>query len=82
MELPGDGAGGGCGGDAGPTAGTDGIVHNIPAQTPPWIRQWQRWPAYTTVTFDDPGLVEYSDSYVSGLLPMMSAKKVRYRLRW
>ena len=63
-------------GTPGPTAGTDGIVHNIPAQTPPWIRQWQRWPAYTTVTFDDPGLVEYSDSYVSGLLPMMSAKKV------
>ena len=59
-------------GTPGPTAGT----HNIPAETPPWIHAWQRWPAYTTVTYDDPGLVEYSDSYVSGLLPMMSAKGI------
>ena len=59
-------------GSPGPTAGT----HNIPAETPPGVRAWQRWPAYTTVTFDDPGLVEYSDSYVSGLLPMMAAKKI------
>ena len=59
-------------GTPGPTAGT----HNIPAQTPAWIRRWGRRPAYTTVTYDDPGLVEYSDSYVSGLLPMMTAKGV------
>jgi hypothetical protein len=59
-------------GTPGPTAGT----HNIAAETPPWIRAWQRWPAYTTVTYDDPGLVEYSDSYVSGLLPMMTAKGI------
>src|SRR5208337_3836093 len=36
-------------GTPGPTAGS----HNIAAQTPPWIRQWRRWPAYTTVTYDD-----------------------------
>ena len=59
-------------GTPGPTAGT----HNIPAKTPPWIRAWRRWPAYTTVTYDDPGLVEYSDSYVSGLLPTMTAKGI------
>ena len=59
-------------GTPGPTGGT----HNIPAETPPWVHAWQRWPAYTTVTFDDPGLVEYSDTYVNGLLPMMAAKKV------
>jgi hypothetical protein len=59
-------------GAPGPTAGT----HNIPAEMPPWIHAWQRWPAYTTVTYDDPGLVDYSDSYVSGLLPMMSAKGI------
>ena len=60
----------------GPTAGTNGAIHNIPAETPPWIRQWQRWPAYTTVTFDDPGLVQYSDTYVSGLLPIMASRHV------
>jgi hypothetical protein len=59
-------------GTPGPTAGS----HNIAAQTPPWIRQWRRWPAYTTVTYDDPGLVQYSDTYVNGLLPIMTAKSV------
>src|SRR5580658_4860004 len=59
-------------GTPGPTAGT----HNIAAETPPWIRVWQRRPAYTTVTYDDPGLVLYSDTYVSGLLPMMSVKEI------
>jgi hypothetical protein len=63
-------------GTPGPTAGTNGVIHNIPAETPPWIRRWQRWPAYTTVTFDDPGLVQYSDSYVSGLLPIMASRHV------
>jgi len=56
----------------GPSAGN----HNIPAETAPWVRQWQRWPAYTTVTFDDPGLVQYSDTYVSSLLPVMASRHV------
>jgi Polysaccharide deacetylase len=60
------------GGAPGPTAGT----HNIAAATPPWIRTWKRWPAYTTVTYDDPGLVMYSDSYVNRLLPVMAAKGI------
>ncbi len=59
-------------GTPGPTAGP----HNVAAETPPWIRAWQRRPAYTTVTYDDPGLVQYSDTYVNGLLPIMSAKEV------
>jgi hypothetical protein len=50
-------------GTPGPTAGT----HNIAAETPPWIREWQRWPAYTTVSYDDPGLVQYSDTYINSL---------------
>ena len=59
-------------GTPGPTAG----LHNVAAETPPWIREWHRWPAYTTVSYDDPGLVQYSDSYVNSLLPMMTSKAI------
>jgi len=59
-------------GTPGPTAG----VHSVAAETPPWIREWHRWPAYTTVSYDDPGLVQYSDSYINSLLPVMTAKAV------
>jgi hypothetical protein len=59
-------------GTPGPTAGT----HNIAAETPPWVRTWQRWPAYTTVSYDDPGLVQYSDTYINSLLPVIAAKAV------
>ncbi|MGB6387671.1 MAG: hypothetical protein WBD25_21285 [Terriglobales bacterium] len=59
-------------GTPGPTAGT----HNIAAETPPWIHEWHRWPAYTTVSYDDPGLVEYSDTYINSLLPVMAAKAI------
>ena len=59
-------------GTPGPTAGSN----NVPAETPPWVREWHRWPAYTTVSYDDPGLVQYSDTYVNSLLPIMSAKGI------
>ena len=59
-------------GTPGPTAG----AHNVTPQTPPWIREWRRWPAYTTVTYDDPGLVLGSDTYVNALLPIMTAKSI------
>ena len=59
-------------GTPGPAAG----VHNVAPETPPWIREWRRWPAYTTVTYDDPGLVLGSDTYVSSLLPIMTAKSI------
>ncbi len=59
-------------GTPGPTAG----MHNVVAETPPWIREWRRWPAYTTVSYDDPGLVQYSDTYINSLLPIMTAKAI------
>jgi len=59
-------------GTPGPTAG----LHNVAAETPPWVREWHRWPAYTTVSYDDPGLVQYSDTYVNSLLPIMAAKAI------
>jgi len=59
-------------GTPGPTAG----MHNVAAETPPWIREWHRWPAYTTVSYDDPGLVQYSDTYINSLLPVMTAKGI------
>ena len=59
-------------GTPGPTAG----AHNVAAETPPWVREWHRWPAYTTVTYDDPGLVQYSDTYISSLLPIIATKNV------
>lgn len=59
-------------GTPGPTAGT----HNIAVETPPWVREWRRWPAYTTVSYDDPGLVQYSDTYIGALLPMIATKSV------
>jgi hypothetical protein len=59
-------------GAPGPTAG----IHNIAAEAPPWIRSWKRWPSYTTVSYDDPGLVQYSDTYINSLLPLMAAKAI------
>jgi hypothetical protein len=59
-------------GTPGPAAG----IHNVAAETPPWIRAWKRWPAYTTVSYDDPGLVQYSDIYINSLLPLMAAKAI------
>jgi hypothetical protein len=59
-------------GTPGPTAG----AHNVAGETPPWIREWRRWPAYTTVSYDDPGLVLYSDTYINSLLPMMASRHI------
>jgi hypothetical protein len=59
-------------GTPGPSAG----LHNVPAETSPWIREWHRWPAYTTVSYDDPGLVQYSDTYINSLLPMLGSKGI------
>jgi hypothetical protein len=59
-------------GTPGPTAG----LHNVVAEMPPWVREWHRWPAYTTVSYDDPGLVQYSDTYINSLLPIMAAKAI------
>ena len=40
----------------------------------PLVQNWKRWPAYVTLTYDDPGLVAYSDEYINQLMPMISAK--------
>jgi len=61
------------------TSGTPGPIagaHNVPAETPAWVREWRRWPAYTTVSYDDPGLVQYSDTYIRSLLPIMSSRHI------
>ena len=59
-------------GTPGPTAG----LHNVGAETPPWVREWRRWPPYTTVSYDDPGLVAYSDTYINSLMPMLAGKGI------
>ncbi len=59
-------------GAPGPSGGT----HNVASETPPWVREWRRWPAYTTVTYDDPGLVQYSDTYINSLLAMVRTRAV------
>jgi hypothetical protein len=59
-------------GTPGPRAGT----HNVAGETAPWIREWRRWPAYTTVSYDDPGLTQDSDTYIGSLLPMLAAKGI------
>lgn len=45
--------------------------HDILPGTPPWIREWRRWPAYTSITFDDPGLRQYSAEYFETLRPII-----------
>ena len=58
------------GGTPGPTPGT----HNIAGERAPWVREWRRWPAYTSITYDDPGLAPDSDTYINLLLPMIGEK--------
>ncbi|HEX4487554.1 MAG TPA: hypothetical protein VH088_14880 [Terriglobales bacterium] len=59
-------------GTPGPTDGG----HNLAADTPPHVRGFMRYPARVTLTYDDPGLVEGSDTYIAGLLPTFQAKGV------
>jgi hypothetical protein len=46
----------------GPTAG----LGNIPADTPPAVQLWQRYPARVTLTVDDAGMTQYADTYYAG----------------
>jgi hypothetical protein len=43
-------------------------------QIPPWVAAWQRWPAYVTLTYDDPGLVQYSDEYINQVMGVITQK--------
>jgi hypothetical protein len=36
----------------------------------PFVKEWRRFPAYVSFTYDDPGLVPYSDEFVNQLLPI------------
>lgn len=48
----------------------------IGGQVAPFVENWKRWPAYVSLTYDDPGLVQYSDEYINQLLGIMTAKAV------
>ena len=63
------------GADGGYTAPTL-AAHDIAFLTPPWIRQWKRWPAYTNVGYDDPGLVKYSAEYFESLRPIYTSQGI------
>jgi hypothetical protein len=54
----------------------DGTHHNVPADTPPNIRGFMRYPARITLTYDDPGLVDGSHQYIQALLPTFQSKNV------
>ncbi len=59
--------------------GTPGPVdggHNIPADTPPNVRNFLQYPARITLTFDDPGLTDGPQEYLESVLPIFQAKGV------
>ena len=49
-------------GGTAPTAG----VGNIPADTPPAVQAWERYPARVTLTVDDAGMTPGADTYYEG----------------
>jgi len=56
--------------------GTPGPINggnNIAGDTPPIVRNFMRYPARITVTYDDPGLIDGSHQYIESLLPMIQA---------
>ena len=62
--------------DVGGTPGPKDGGNNLPADTPPNVRGFMRYPARITLTYDDPGLVDGSHQYIEALLPMFQAKNV------
>lgn len=62
--------------DVGGTPGPINGGNNLPADTPPNVRGFMRYPARITLTYDDPGLVDGSHQYIEALLPMFQAKGV------
>jgi len=60
-------------------SGTPGPIdggNNLPADTPPNVRGFMRYPARITLTFDDPGLLDGPHEYIAALLPTIQAKGV------
>lgn len=60
------------GGNPGPKDGGGNLVADVPAN----IRQFMRYPARITLTYDDPGLLDGSHEYIQALLPTFQAKGV------
>ena len=61
------------------TSGTGPIAGagNVAADTPPWVQNWQRYPARVTLTVDDIGMTAGADSYYEGqVLPVAQAAGV------
>ncbi len=59
-------------------SGTPGPIdggHNIAPDTPPNIRNFLRYPARITVTFDDPGLGDGPHEYIESLFPVFQRKR-------
>jgi Polysaccharide deacetylase len=50
--------------------------NNIPADTPPNVRNFREYPARISLTFDDPGLLDGPAEYIQSLLPVFQAKGV------
>ena len=50
--------------------------HNLPADTPPRVRGFMRYPARISVTYDDPGLLDGSHQYIQALLPAFRARGI------
>ena len=40
----------------------------------PWVQNWVRWTPYVMLNYDDPGLVQYSDNYVTQALPLATSR--------
>ncbi len=59
--------------ELGPTAG----VGNVPADTPPAVQAWQRYPARVSLTVDDEGMTQNADSYyATTVMPVADAAGV------
>ncbi len=57
----------------GPVAG----IGNVPADTPPAVQAWQRYPARVSLTVDDEGMTQNADSYyATTVLPVADAAGV------
>ena len=62
--------------DVGGAPGPKDGGNNIAADTPPEVREFMRYPARVTLTYDDPGLIDGSHQYLEEVLPIIQAKNV------
>jgi len=57
-------------------ASTDAQYASSVLLAQPWIQRWRRWPAYTTLTFDDPGLVNQAAPVIASELPIIDSRNI------